>query len=115
WRRGEDIRLQDLQDHHIFPQAYLKRHAITKRVDVNTIANRTLISDQTNGKIKAKAPATYLADSEVFPSGAIEELLAPHFMDARMRGLMEKAGETTRKEEVADLYGSFLQAREAAM
>ena len=23
WRRGEDIRLQELQDHHIFPQAYL--------------------------------------------------------------------------------------------
>jgi hypothetical protein len=115
WRRGEDIRLQDLQDHHIFPQAYLKRHAITKRVDVNTIANRTLISDQTNGKIKAKAPATYLADPEVFPSGATEELLAPHFMDARMRGLMEKAGETTGNEEVADLYGRFLQAREAAM
>jgi hypothetical protein len=40
WRRGEDIRLQELQDHHIFPQAYLKRHGITKRVDVNTIANR---------------------------------------------------------------------------
>ena len=56
WRRGEDIRLQELQDHHIFPQAYLKRHEITKRVDVNTIANRTLISDETNGKIKDKAP-----------------------------------------------------------
>jgi hypothetical protein len=48
WRRGEDIRLQELQDHHIFPQAYLKRHGITKRVDVNTIANRTLISNETN-------------------------------------------------------------------
>ena len=57
WRRGEDIRLQELQDHHIFPQAYLKRHGITKRVDVNTIANRTLISNETNGKIKDKAPA----------------------------------------------------------
>ena len=115
WRRGEDIRLQELQDHHIFPQAYLKRHEITKRVDVNTIANRTLISDQTNGKIKAKAPATYLADAEVFPSGATEELLAPHFIDATMRGLMEKAGETTGNQEVADHYGRFLQAREAAM
>jgi hypothetical protein len=115
WRRGEDIRLQDLQDHHIFPQAYLKRNAITKRVDVNTIANRTLISDQTNGKIKAKAPATYLADAEVFPSGASEELLAAHFIDDRTRGLLEGAGETTAKEEVADRYGRFLQAREGAM
>jgi hypothetical protein len=28
---------------------------------------------------------------------------------------MEKAGETTDKEKVADLYGRFLQAREAGM
>ena len=28
---------------------------------------------------------------------------------------MEQAGETTTDEEVADLYGRFLQAREAAM
>jgi hypothetical protein len=115
WRRGEDIRLQELQDHHIFPQAYLKQHKITKRVDVNTVANRTLISDQTNGKIKAKAPATYLADAEVFPSGASDELLGPHFIDPRTRALMEQAGETTADEEVADLYQRFLQAREAAM
>lgn len=104
WRRGEDIRLQELQDHHIFPQAYLRRYGITKRVDVNTIANRTLISDQTNGKIKAKAPATYLADAEVFPSGASDDLLAPHFIDDRTRVLLEQAGETMADEEVADLY-----------
>ena len=41
WRRGEDILLQELQDHHICPQAFLKRHGIAKRVDVNSIANRT--------------------------------------------------------------------------
>jgi hypothetical protein len=115
WRRGEDIRLQELQDHHIFPQAYLKQQKITKRVDVNTIANRTLISDQTNGKIKAKAPATYLADAEVFPSGASDELLGPHFIDHRTRALLEQAEETTTDEDVADLYQRFLQAREAAM
>lgn len=115
WRRGEDIRLQELQDHHIFPQAYLKRHEITKRVDVNSVANRTLISDQTNGKIKDKAPATYLSDAEVFPSGASGELLAPHFIDDKTRALLEQAGETTTDEKVADLYRRFLQAREAAM
>jgi hypothetical protein len=56
WRRGEDIRLQELQDHHIFPQAYLKRHEITKRVDVNTIANRTLISNETTARSRTKRP-----------------------------------------------------------
>jgi hypothetical protein len=115
WRRGEDIRLQELQDHHIFPQAYLKRHNVTKRVDVNTVANRTLVSDQTNGKIKDKAPAAYLSDAEVFPSGVSDELLAPHFIDEKTRTLLEQAHEITSDKEVAELYGRFLQAREAAM
>ena len=51
WRRGEDIRLQELHDHHIFPQAYLRRHGVNKRADVNSIANRTLISNDTNMRI----------------------------------------------------------------
>jgi hypothetical protein len=115
WRRDEDIRLQELQDHHIFPQAYLKRHEVTRRVQVNSIANRTLISDQTNGKIRAKAPSVYLADTAVFPSGAGVELLEPHFIGDKTRALLEQAGETATDEEVADLYERFLQAREAAM
>ena len=113
WRRGEDIRLQELQDHHIFPQAYLKRHGITKRVDVNTIANRTLISNETNGKIKDKAPAAYLSDAEVFPSGARADLLGPHFLDGEPRSLLESATEDLPDEPVAELYERFLQAREA--
>jgi hypothetical protein len=115
WSRREDIRLQELQDHHIFPQAYLRRHGITRRVQVNTVANRTLISDHTNGTIKAKAPSTYLADPAVFPSGASDELLAPHFVDGATRELMEQSEETTTDKEIADLYERFLRAREAAM
>ncbi len=84
-------------------------------MQVNTIANRTLISDQTNGKIKAKAPSAYLADTAVFPSGASDELLGPHFINDRTRALLEQAKETETDEEVADLYERFLQARESAM
>src|SRR5207248_4485853 len=68
WRRGESIQLQELQDHHIFPQDYLKRHGITRRPEVNSIANRTLISDETNNKIKAKAPAEYIENRDIFPN-----------------------------------------------
>ena len=64
WRRGESIQLQDLEDHHIFPCDYLRNHGMEKRAVVNSIANRTLISDETNGKIKSKAPADYLANKE---------------------------------------------------
>ncbi len=115
WRRGEDIRLQELQDHHIFPQAYLRRHGVTRRVDVNTIANRTLISDETNGRIKDKAPADYTVDPEVFPSGARQDLLGPHFIDEVTLPLVSSAREDTANDDVADIYNRFLQAREAAM
>ncbi len=115
WRRGEDIRLQALQDHHVFPQAYLKRHGITKRVDVNTIANRTLISDETNGKIKDKAPAAYLSDDEIFPSGALDDLMEPHFIDDSTLPIMRDAVEELSNDQIADFYGRFVQARQAAI
>lgn len=115
WRRGEDIRLQELQDHHIFPQAYLKRHGIEKRNTVNTIANRTLISDETNGKIKDKAPADYLADAEIFPTGAREDLLDPHFLDATVTPLMSAAVDDLSNEDAAALYERFVEARQAAL
>jgi hypothetical protein len=115
WRRGEDIRLQELQDHHIFPKAFLNRHGIEKRVDVNTIANRTLISNETNGKVKDKAPAEYLSDREIFPSDARADLLEPHFMDDSTLPLLYAALEGLPDAEVADLYGRFVDARQAAM
>ena len=71
---------------NVFPQAYLKRHGIERKAELNTIANRTLISNETNGKIKDKAPAEYIASAEIFPNGASEALLAPHFLDRWTRG-----------------------------
>jgi hypothetical protein len=115
WRRGEDIRLQELEDHHIFPRAYLKRHDIVKRIDVNTIANRTLISNETNAKIKDKAPADYMSDADVFPSGSREDLLVPHFIDNTTTPSLQSAIDDLSNEDLTDLYERFLRAREAAM
>lgn len=115
WRRGEDIRLQELHDHHIFPQAYLRRHDVVKRVDVNSIANRTLISNETNARIKDKAPAEYLADSAIFPAGAQPGLMAPHFIDQAGLSFMWDAIETLPYQQAVDIYHGFLQAREATM
>jgi len=115
WRRGEDIRLQELQDHHIFPKAFLKRHNITKRVDVNTIANRTLISDETNGKIKDKAPGGYMIAADIFPSGANSELLEPHFIGKDTAAIMEAALEDPADGQVEDLYQRFVRERQATI
>lgn len=115
WRRGEDILLQDLHDHHIFPKAFLQRHGVTKRVDVNSIANRTLISDETNGKIKDKAPAEYIGDSDVFPTGATSALLEPHFIDESTESILRASPESAQDEQIAALYQDFAQARQAAI
>jgi hypothetical protein len=115
WRRGESIQLQDLQDHHVFPQAYLKRHGITKRAGVNTIANRTLISDETNRKISDRAPAGYVDDADIVPTDKRAELLAPHFISDSTTRLMQTATETLSDTDVAAFYEQFLHAREAAM
>jgi hypothetical protein len=112
WTRAETIQLQDLDDHHIFPQAYLKRHGITKRVDVNTILNRTLISDETNRRISDKAPAVYLQDKKVFPTVGNETTLVQHFIGAEVYRFMTRAVETLSEEETREVYEDFLHARE---
>ena len=115
WRRGESIQLQDLQDHHIFPQAYLRRHGITKRAGINTIANRTLISDETNRKISDRAPSGYVDDGDIVPAAKRADLLAPHFIGDATMPLMQSATETLSDADAAALYERFIQAREAAM
>jgi len=113
WRRGENIQLQDLQDHHIFPQAYLKAHGITKRDTVNTLVNRTLISEETNNKIKASPPAKYITNAEIFPSGPSPSLLNAHFISTTALERMRSATETLPSEQLAVVYEEFLKDREA--
>jgi hypothetical protein len=115
WRRGEAIQLQELQDHHIFPQAYLKRHGLTKNAELNSIVNRTLISNETNGKIRDKAPAEYLGDAEIVPSSSPPETLQSHFIPAETVTILNLAVEHLSGDEVAALYERFLAAREAAI
>jgi len=114
WRRGEHIQLQQLQDHHIFPKAYLNRHKIETRVEVNSIVNRTLISNETNGKIKDKAPADYLADDGIFPKGTSEVLLDPHYIGRIALDQMAAAKEGDI-ENAAVRYSAFRAAREKSI
>jgi len=115
WLRGEHIELQSLQDHHIFPKDYLKRHGIAAGDRTNTVVNRTLIADQTNNRIRAKAPADYLQDPDIF-SGPPVTLLPPHFVEdsglAALRLAKEDPTEAGQKAALA-AYDAFLAAREA--
>ena len=115
WRRGEDIQLQELQDHHIFPQAYLKRHGITKarRRQHDRQSHPDLRRDER--QIKDKAPADYILSSEIFPNGASEALLEPHFLGGEALDLLRRAHEGLSQGELRDLYQRFLDVREAAI
>lgn len=115
WRRAEDIQLQNLQDHHIFPRAYLRRHGFTKAGEINTIANRTLISDETNNKIKDQAPAEYIEDSKIFPFKDRERLLTPHFLSSAAVESMKKATSTVSDDSLKQSYAEFCKSRETAI
>ena len=84
-------------------------------MDVNSIANRTLISNETNGRIKDKAPADYIDDPAIFPSGAQPGLMEPHFINDESLLLIRTATEELTYQQAMDIYHHFLPTREAAM
>lgn len=115
WQRGEHIELQSLQDHHIFPKDYLKRHGIAAGDRTNNVVNRTLIADQTNNKIRAKAPADYLQSTDIFTT-APASLLSAHFVDETALEALRLATEDRTEDGqkiVLAAYDRFLDAREA--
>ena len=80
----------------------------------NTILNRTLISEETNQLIKAKAPRTYLHSDEVFPKG-YEGRIEPHFITENAIMAMESAKEESDSTEVLAAFETFCVAREKAV
>ncbi|MBI5670658.1 MAG: DUF262 domain-containing protein [Chloroflexi bacterium] len=114
WRRGESIQLQKLNDHHIFPKNYLRQHGLPGRGStVNSIVNRTLISDETNLIISDKAPAQYVGQYDVFPGGVTSELLDAHFLNQDAIECMQMAEDAISDSEVLTLYEEFLNIRES--
>ncbi len=118
WAYNESIELQTLQDHHIVPRDYLKEHGFDLRKQksiVNSIVNRTLISDKTNALIKNKAPAEYIKDKRVFPKGHSCSLLEPHFLNESAISCLSKITEGMSDVEAAAMYERFCAMRECAI
>ncbi len=96
---GQSIELSKLEEHHLFPKKSGLR--LSK---VNSILNKTLISDATNRSILNKKPSGYIGDieSKLGSRQEAKETLATHFVDDKaFLGML------------ADDYESFLNAREA--
>ena len=102
---GDAIEFHELDDHHLFPQAFLRRLPAERRPrdpEVNCVVNRTLISAATNRRISRSRPSQYLG--KVLPAGREEQVLATHFVDSA-------ALEAMRRD---DFHG-FLEARERTL
>lgn len=114
WFAGEDIALQKLQDHHVFPRSFLLKRGFDAKNDkttINSIVNRTLISDTTNQRISDAAPAAYLEDKKVFPNGAPDILIA-HFVDQSGHEAMAHAMEGSTPDATRRAFDDFRAARE---
>ena len=108
FRTGDAIEFHLLDDHHIFPRAYLRRSGAAgpqqqySDTDVNTIVNRTLISSDTNRRISRSNPTTYL--NNIVPPGRAVEVMASHFIENEAMEAM-----------LANDYDAFLLKREQSL
>ena len=96
---NDGIPFHELEDHHIFPAAFLRDQLSIKGARANTILNRTLIKDSTNRKISRKAPSDYLRS--VIPNEHRDTILRSHLIGPEAQAAMER-----------DDYETFLLARE---
>lgn len=107
FRADDSIQFHTLEDHHIFPSAYLgglresdgSKFAADR---INTIVNRTLIADVTNAKISKSRPSQYVR--KLVPADRAEAILATHFIGGDCLDALR-----------ADNYQLFLKLRERAL
>lgn len=95
----DPIHFYTLEDHHIFPDNYLKKQQLQKYTpdQINCVINRTLISDETNRKIKDKRPSEYI--ERYIPVEHRQEILNTHFITPNALEAMQNNDFETFLEE----------------
>jgi hypothetical protein len=95
FRTGDAIEFFTLEDHHIFPQSRLAKkktndtgeHHKYDSEEINTILNRTLISEGTHRLIHDRWPSEYIP--KIVPSALKTEIMASHFIDEHALAALE--------------------------
>lgn len=99
----ERIREDQIEDHHVFPQAYLGEDV--GKADKDCILNRTLIDAATNNSIRAKAPSVYLKQmGQALGPQQVHAVLDSHGLPAELDGPL-----------YGDDYDGFRDWREATL
>ena len=73
---------EGIDDHHVFPAAYLERRDVASARTRDCVLNRTLIDRTTNQMISDRAPSDYLAEMRNTPGFPFETVLASHGLPA---------------------------------
>jgi hypothetical protein len=94
-----------IDDHHIFPKAYLRRTRPNLADDLrDCVLNRTLLDKETDQRISQRAPSDYLTDISQTIPGQIGPILKSHLLpDAEGSSLWR------------DCFEEFLQERQALL
>ena len=75
---GKLMNEEGIDDHHIFPAAYLEQHGVVPARLRDCVLNRTLIDRTTNQMINARAPSDYLQEIKTTPDFPFEAVLSSH-------------------------------------
>lgn len=82
WNNTNKLSLNsNLEDHHIFPKAYIKKYKDSEQLidKVDCVANRALVPKLLNIKINAQAPSVYLNEINIMNCN-LESCLKSHFI-----------------------------------
>ena len=101
---GKLMTEEGIDDHHVFPAAYLERREITPARRRDCVLNRTLIDRTTNQMIGARAPSDYLGEIRDTPGFPFEEVLTSHCLPAG-----------TDSPLLCDDYEAFLELRQESL
>lgn len=117
---GKLMAEEGIDDHHVFPSAYLERQGITPARLRDCVLNRTLIDRTTNQMISDRAPSDYLAEIRGTPGFPFEPVLTSHslptspnspllrddyegFLEWRQNHLWQEIQRVTGTSEASDL------------
>lgn len=96
-----------VDDHHIFPDAYLKAHTSLTQQEIDAVVNRTLIDRETNQRIGKNPPSAYLDKVAAVwdDPGLLDKVLASHQLPIGSTSSLRRDDfEAFRLERAAQLY-----------
>jgi len=119
--RDAPISFNELEDHHIFPRNFIRRH--NANVEEDSVLNRTLILDKTNREISNKSPAEFIIQSiknraeagkipESQAEADLKESLKAHFIDEEMYLILKGTDDLLTTEQIEVNFTRFIEKRE---